>query len=339
MENDDYDKDYHDFMKQKISEQHENVWVKHYNSGQILSHTFGDVKSYFHVNVGNYGDGVVALIFYPNLQSLKEDDDSLCLELPDINFDEDFAFAKKTVAAGIEKFDQEQKFTEYDIMEYFSSRFKEWRQEVPTPSQSLEKVDGEEVEFERWLDPYEFIRDHPKDVWVKYKSEPEKTLKHIFKIDGGSVSVRFQLAPPTSEEDTETAIIFNREPDGQHAVVNVETDIDTAKAFVANTIKHFDKERDMSLDDIASHLKSQFTEYQKAEHELVKKAGYVQGVCECVAAIGDGYTFGKKLLSEMNVTKDMAKKYANPETYKALEQGIFAPQHEQKQEQTHNIRR
>ena len=53
--------------------------------------------------------------------------------------------------------------------------------------------------------------------------------------------------------------------------------------------------------------------------ELAKKAGYVQGVCECVAAIGDDHTLGKKLLSEMNVTKDTAKKYANPETYKTLE--------------------
>jgi hypothetical protein len=73
--------------------------------------------------------------------------------------------------------------------------------------------------------------------------------------------------------------------------------------------------------------------------ETAKKAAYVQGVCECVAAIGDVYAFGKKLLSEMSVTKDMAKKFANPETYKILEQGIFAPQYEQKQEQTHNIRR
>ena len=71
--------------------------------------------------------------------------------------------------------------------------------------------------------------------------------------------------------------------------------------------------------------------------ELAKKAGYVQGVCECVAAIGDDHTLGKKLLSEMNVTKDMAKKYANSETYKALEQGIFTPQ--QKLEQTHSIKR
>jgi hypothetical protein len=73
--------------------------------------------------------------------------------------------------------------------------------------------------------------------------------------------------------------------------------------------------------------------------ETAKKTGYVQGVCECIAAIGDNHTLGKKRLSEMNVTKDMAKKYANPETYKTLEQGIFAPRHEQKLEQTHNIRR
>jgi len=36
----------------------------------------------------------------------------------------------------------------------------------------------------------------------------------------------------------------------------------------------------------------------------------------------------------MNVTKDMAQKFANPETYKALEQRVFAPQQEQQLEQT-----
>jgi len=73
--------------------------------------------------------------------------------------------------------------------------------------------------------------------------------------------------------------------------------------------------------------------------ELAKKMGYVQGVCECVAAIGDDHTLGKKLLSEMNITKDTAKKFANPETYKALENGIFAQKIEQKFEQTHSIKR
>jgi len=68
--------------------------------------------------------------------------------------------------------------------------------------------------------------------------------------------------------------------------------------------------------------------------ETARKAGYVQGVCECVASIGNEQNMGKKLLTEMNVTKDMAKKFASPETYKTLEQGIFATKSEQKQEQS-----
>jgi len=75
------------------------------------------------------------------------------------------------------------------------------------------------------------------------------------------------------------------------------------------------------------------------EIEAARKAGYIQGVCECVAAIGDDHVLGKKLLTEMNVNKDMAKKFANPETFKKLEQGIFAPKTEQIQEQTQNIKR
>jgi hypothetical protein len=35
----------------------------------------------------------------------------------------------------------------------------------------------------------------------------------------------------------------------------------------------------------------------------------------------------------------MAKKFASPETYKALEKGIFAQQPEQKLEQTQGVRR
>jgi hypothetical protein len=75
------------------------------------------------------------------------------------------------------------------------------------------------------------------------------------------------------------------------------------------------------------------------EIETAKKAGYVQGVCECVAAICENHTLGKKLLTEMNVTKDMAKRFASPETFKTLGKGIFASKPEQKQEQTNNIKR
>ena len=71
--------------------------------------------------------------------------------------------------------------------------------------------------------------------------------------------------------------------------------------------------------------------------ELAHKAGYVQGVCECVAVVGEEKNLGKKLLTEMSVTKDMAKKYASPETYKTFEQGIFAQQ--QTLERTQGIKR
>ena len=70
--------------------------------------------------------------------------------------------------------------------------------------------------------------------------------------------------------------------------------------------------------------------------ETARKTGYVQGVCECVAAVGNEQNLGKKLLTEMNVNRDMAKKFAKPETFKALENGIFA---QQKQEQNQSIKR
>ena len=75
------------------------------------------------------------------------------------------------------------------------------------------------------------------------------------------------------------------------------------------------------------------------EIETARKAGYVQGVCECVVAIGEDHVLGKKLLTEMNVNKETAKKYVNPETFKMLEKGIFALQSEQKQEQSNTIKR
>ena len=79
--------------------------------------------------------------------------------------------------------------------------------------------------------------------------------------------------------------------------------------------------------------------------ETAKKTGYVQGVCESVLAFNNDENrkimteatisfLSKKLLSEMNVTKDMAQKFASPETYKALEKCVFTPKQEQKLEQT-----
>jgi len=45
------------------------------------------------------------------------------------------------------------------------------------------------------------------------------------------------------------------------------------------------------------------------------------------------------MLNEMNVNKETAKKFANPETFKTLEQGVFAPEPEQSLDQDKNIKR
>jgi len=85
--------------------------------------------------------------------------------------------------------------------------------------------------------------------------------------------------------------------------------------------------------------------YNEYHIETAQKTGYVQGVCESVLAFNTDENrkimseaamslLSKKILSEMHVTKDMAQKFANPETYKALEQCVFAPKQEQQLEQT-----
>ena len=84
---------------------------------------------------------------------------------------------------------------------------------------------------------------------------------------------------------------------------------------------------------VSSLQVSQKEANKSREIETARKAGFVQGVCECVAAVGDDHALGKKLLTEMKVTKDMAKKFASPEIFKKLEQGIFAPENSQTVEQ------
>jgi len=123
------------------------------------------------------------------------------------------------------------------------------------------------------------------------------------------------------------------------------------KNFVDNVISKFEHEKSPNNWEMDKYMKS-FVDKLNLSHQeenkkelpfeqqikLAEKTGYIQGVCECVAALGDDYTLGKKLLTEMNVDINMAKKYSNPETFKKLEHGIFAQTQEQKLEQTQGIK-
>ena len=91
--------------------------------------------------------------------------------------------------------------------------------------------------------------------------------------------------------------------------------------------------REQDYNYIVREKAKQQTENHNQQIEAAKKAGYIQGVCECVTAISSDKLLGKQLFSEMKVTKEMAKQYANPETYKALVASIFTPKQEHKQEQ------
>jgi len=108
------------------------------------------------------------------------------------------------------------------------------------------------------------------------------------------------------------------------------------KAYTKN---NFSWDKNIALNNPTMHLINRDVRQQELLIETARKIGHVQGVCECVAAIGDNYTLGKKLLIEMNVNKDMAQKFANPETYKKLEQGIFKESQEQKLDQTQGVKR
>jgi hypothetical protein len=94
--------------------------------------------------------------------------------------------------------------------------------------------------------------------------------------------------------------------------------------------------RDPSYRNSDRYIRIEFKDERQLgkEIETAKKAGYVQGVCESVAAVGGEKNMAVKLLSEMNVNRDAAKKFANPQTYKTLEKSVFAQKQEQKLEQT-----
>jgi len=176
--------------------------------------------------------------------------------------------------------------------------------------------------------------------------------QHIMKQFSPEEIDRIESLSPYPEKNNE--LVF------ESSKLAKKLDDDTSRAFFEIAVNKFDSNRVVNaipntvldlikkstnnvegiFEDVLPKIKQEKNlEQQTRQIEIARKAGYVQGVCECVAAIGDDHALGKKLLTEMNVNKDMAKKFANPETFKALEQGIFAQKHEQNLEQTQGIKR
>jgi hypothetical protein len=146
------------------------------------------------------------------------------------------------------------------------------------------------------------------------------------------------------EKDGIVAIAGRRKGTGENFVITgyeINNKKEEAAEAVQTVIAKYGRTPEFS--DFRKQVGAAVSSLQQASHqaakkssdiEAAKKAGYVQGVCECVSTIAAGghYYLGKKLLNEMGVTKKMAKEHASPETFKALESGIFAQRQEQKPE-------
>jgi len=147
--------------------------------------------------------------------------------------------------------------------------------------------------------------------------------------------------------------------------VDSNLDIDTAKKIVEKTSEHFTNLEEYKLSDMKDFIIQQlpaqtiiFDQWPATEQttplqipvsdrqlENAQIIGYVIGVCKSVLAFNTDENrkimsestmnfLSRKLFAEMNVTKDMVQKFADPETYKALEKCVFAPAQEQHLEQT-----
>jgi len=171
-----------------------------------------------------------------------------------------------------------------------------------------------------------------------------------------------QPIDPKSDSNNITIMFFKDYEDIENhkPTFFVESNLDfhSSRKVVENTIEHFITLKDYTFGQMKEYMVKQIPEqiriideYPQSSQtsyrqlETAQKTGYVQGVCESVLAFNTDenrkimseatMTFlSKKLLTEMNVTKDMAQKFANPETYKALEKCVFAPAQEQQLEQT-----
>jgi hypothetical protein len=71
-------------------------------------------------------------------------------------------------------------------------------------------------------------------------------------------------------------------------------------------------------------------ERKEKEQEL---RGYVDGICECANIVKQkDLPLAGSMLKDLRITKELAQKYAKPETFNEMKKDIYAPKIEQKLE-------
>jgi len=206
------------------------------------------------------------------------------------------------------------------------------------------------------------LKEKPKTAFEKLLPEKEKqdwqgcfleTNLGKYDSDPGCFLI-YSYDNITNSKNNDIFFFEDIENDDPVLAFQFSGDINLAKEIIEKTFKYFsDKTTGVLFQDVDKYINKQIKKYEplivneyiKRECKTAQKTGYVQGVCESVLAFNTDENrkimseatmsfLSKKMLSEMNVTKDMAQKFANPETYKALEKCVFAPAQEQQLEQT-----
>jgi len=191
----------------------------------------------------------------------------------------------------------------------------------------------------------------PKDIWIKSEFPNFSEILKPSCFEEG-----FLLGIGKSSVSKRPCLIYFHKDD-TNGLTAIGGNIDTLKQIGNLTVNHFNQiqQKNVTHHDFYHYIETELDimlsktpeqpSVSNRQLETAQKTGYVQGVCESVLAFNTDENrkimseatvsfLSKKMLSEMNVTKDMAQKFANPETYKALEKCVFVPAQEQQLEQT-----
>jgi len=307
-----------DLLETNTKQLPEDVWLDGkdtFHCDMILKHKFdNDMTVVFGIETSR--DESHTFLNFINLDKISNDD----LWNEDFTIKGNIEHAKYFVNKMINFLNEENNINTEYIKEYIekNSQTYDYNKENNMADQRNKLSLSEEDIKEMFKYAHSFIIEYQKDgeEFVDYID-----LKAGEQIDYHSLEEKFGTSYKISRP------IFDTE-DFHYTMESIEEGIKERK---------FKKETELTLTAINNQTKSPISD---RHIETAQKTGYVQGVCESVLAFNNDENrkimsedtmsiLSKKILSEMHVTKDMAQKFANPETYKALEQCVFAPKQEQ----------
>jgi len=353
--------------KEKVLPITEDAWIKKQESfpffDETLKHSFGKTVAVFGITY-NENTNETEISF----QNIDQSDHYASVLYNDYLINGDVESAKKIVNGAVEHFAKEKYVNVEEIDEYLEGVKKQLQinpsEPIQTNTTGQPPISDKSIENKNVIENkfyWEDLRclDLAGTLAEELQEEGCEFLITDFNMKQLENNPYYFLVQP-SNNNNNIVLFYNDLSDIMDSKPILEFpfkgNMETTKKTIEKTIEHFSNaiNKNIKYDDIEKYIRQQMP-VQKISSEqpsdtfryldIAQKTGYVQGVCESVLAFNTEENrkimseatmsfLSKKLLTEMNVTKDMAQKFANPETYKALEKCLFVPAQEQQLEQT-----